>query len=182
LAAVIISAILTFVATELDDFAVYVVLFAKQKSSKLSIFLGQFTVLVLLSCLCAFLSIPLSRIPEQYLRFIGLVPIALGIWSVFDKDEEDEPKKTGTNAFLTSALITISASADNLGIYIPYFTDLEIQGKVIAIVIFAVLQCFWSLLQIKTADIPVVQNFISKTSRILVPVLFILLGLMILFF
>lgn len=181
---IILTAILTFIATELDDFAVYVLLFARQKNQRRAIFLGQITTLAIISAACAFLSIPLSRIPPQYLRFIGIVPVFMGIWTIFKKDDEDddETKSFGTGAFLTSMFLTFSSSADNLGIYIPYFTNLQVPEKISAIIVFLILQCLWSFLQIKTANIPVVQKIVEKTSRILVPVIFILLGIMIIFF
>lgn len=174
---VILASILTFIATEVDDFAVYVVLFAQKKDHKFSIFMGQLTVVFLLAVLCAFVSIPLSKIPAQYLRFIGIIPIGLGIWSIFEKEEEHNFKTT--SLFLTSALLTLAASADNLGIYIPFFTSLSILEKSVSIGIFVILQSLWSFLQIKTADLPFVQKFVEKTSRFLVPVIFILLGILI---
>jgi len=175
---VIFAAILTFVATEIDDFAIYVILYAQKKEHKVSIFAGQLTAIILISVLCAFVSIPLSRIPSQYLRFIGLVPIVLGFLSIFEKEENYKSFKN-SSMFLTSLFLTIAASGDNIGVYIPFLSSITLIQKFVVIGIFIVLQIGLSILQIKTANIQVVQAFVEKTSKFIVPVVFILLGILI---
>ncbi len=185
---ILLTAFLTFVSTELDDFVVFVVLFNNfQVKKKWLVVIGQMSALMIVTAVCSFVAYYLEKIPPQYLRFCGIVPILLGIKELFDKDTDDKNEKPAKNKaqgfgiIITAFLITIAASADNLEIYIPIFTKYTLSEKLITMAIFAVLQIGVSILQIKTTQISVVQTVLKKCKHWIVPVVFILLGIFIFF-
>lgn len=183
--------LLVFLSTEIDDFLVFVVLFALQKNAKSRslTFSGRFVAIVLVAVFSAFVSSLLLKIPHHYLRYLGFVPILLAVVHVLKslkKDKADEKSDSKISSasfvgiFVSAFLLTLASSGDNLGIYIPFFLDLTFAQKISSILEIAILNIFWTLLQIKSSDLPVVQKIVSQTSRILVPVVFILLGLSVL--
>lgn len=187
---ILLTALLTFISTELDDFFVFVVLFGRCKNNqKVWAVVGQIVSLAAVTVLCAFVAHYLEKIPSEYLRFCGIIPVLLGIKAFFDKDDEEKQEENsegvqdrkGVMIFVTAFLLTLAASSDNLGVYIPVFTKYTVTEKLITLAVFLVLQCGWSFLQIKAASLPVVKNLVEKSKKWLVPVVFILLGLFIFF-
>lgn len=181
----LLTAVLTFLSTEIDDFVVFVVLFSQaetpeDKKSQFAVMLGQIIALVFITSVCAFVAYYLLKIPQKYLRFIGILPIALGIKAFFDHDEEAKIPSS-TSLFFTALLLTIVSSTDNLGVYIPVFTTYSTVQKIITIGLFAFFQVGWSFLQMNAARIPVVSRFIAKYSRWIIPVVFIGIGLIVIF-
>lgn len=187
-----------FISTEIDDFLVFVVLFASQKNLKSHalIFSGRFFAVVLTAVLSAFASSLLSKIPHFYLRFFGLVPLFIGgfrIFSIFKKDDDDDkdfcknrenPSKKDFAAtlslFFSAFLLTLASSGDNAGIYIPFFLNFDFSEKILVILEIAFLNFLWTLFQAKSASLPFVEKIVRKTGKILVPAVFILLGISVL--
>lgn len=182
------AAILSFIATEIDDFLVAVIIFAQytKKTERASIIAGKYIGLAVLAGGSAFLAVFLSMFPHQYIGFLGLVPFALGIKSCFKKNGDDPADKNNTDIkkgaalILFSISITIGSGGDNIGVYIPLFASMNSAAKLITLIAYAFMQAAWCALQIMTAEILPVKKIISRTSRILVPAVFILLGLWIL--
>ena len=81
--------------------------------------------------------------------------------------------------FWTVALITIASGGDNLGIYIPYFTSLSVSEIVIAIVVFALSIAVLCYISYRLAKISFVSETLEKYERIIVPIVFIGLGIFI---
>lgn len=183
----IISAVITFLATEMDDFALFVILYAENKNNKAPVFWGHMLMMIVITVMCSFISIPLSKLEPEYIRFLGIIPFALGIIYIIKNirnDEDDESKGSrfkATGLFAASFLLTLAASGDNIGVYIPVFTEIKVQEKLIVLAIFILLQCIWSFLQIKTSALPFIQKAVEKSSKILIPVILITLGIAIFF-
>lgn len=194
----LLETLLVFLSTEIDDFLVFVVLFALQKNAKSRAltFSGRFVAIVLVAVFSAFVSSLLLKIPHHYLRYLGFVPILLAVVKIIKdcrgKSGNDPNSKTDEKSdskissasfvgiFVSAFLLTLASSGDNLGIYIPFFLDLTFAQKISSVLEIAILNILWTLLQIKSSDLPVVQKIVSQTSRVLVPVVFILLGLSVL--
>lgn len=181
----LLTALFTFLSTEIDDFVVFVVLYSQaenpeDKKSRIAIMLGQTVALVFITAVCAFVAYYLLKIPPKYLRFAGVLPILLGIKAFFDHDDEISIP-SAASLFLTALLLTLVSSTDNIGVYIPLFTTYSTWQKLLTIGMFAALQVGWSFLQMNASRIPVVSKFIAKYSRWIIPVVFIGIGLIIIF-
>ena len=195
-----LETIFVFISTEIDDFLVFVVLFASQKNlkSRALIFSGRFFAVILAAVLSAFASSLLSKIPHFYLRFLGLVPLFIGGFRFFKKDDDDDKdfcknrensserersKKdfsAAVSLFFSAFLLTLASSGDNVGIYIPFFLNFGFSEKFLVILEIAFLNFFWTLFQAKSASLPFVEKIVRKTGKILVPAVFILLGISVL--
>ena len=191
-----LETLFVFISTEIDDFLVFVVLFASQKKLKKRalIFSGRFFAVVLTAVLSAFASSLLSKIPHFYLRFFGLVPLFIGVYSIFKKDDDDDDKdfcknrensskrkfSAAVSLFFSAFLLTLASSGDNAGIYIPFFLNFDFSEKIFVILEIAFLNFLWTLFQAKSASLPLVEKIIRKAGKILVPAVFILLGISVL--
>jgi len=178
---ILAAAAAAFVSTNLDDLFILMLLFAHSETrvEKYRIAAGQYLglgALTVFSMLCA---LGLGYMPEQYLRLLGLVPVALGIRAWIRRQEEAENIGLQTGVLATAAL-TVANGGDNLGIYIALFAGFSVKGLIITVVVFTVFCGLWCLLGAKLAALPRVQAAIRRWKGILVPAVLILLGLSIL--
>src|SRR5207248_951786 len=131
----------SFAITNIDDMFVLVTFFAEastnQSINPLKITLGQyigFTVIIIISMVGFGASIAL---PSEPIGFLGLLPLLLGIWKVFGlfppkkEEEPEESSISGVKSILKVASITVINGADNIGTYVPLFS--QAKGAEIAI-------------------------------------------------
>ncbi|WP_420703471.1 CadD family cadmium resistance transporter [Enterococcus faecalis] len=130
----------------------------------------------------------LNFIPQDWIiGLLGLIPIYLGIRVAFVGEEEEEEGEVveklgsrGTNRlFWTVSLITIASGGDNLGIYIPFFTSLSFSEIVTSLIVFAISVAVLCYISYKFAKISFVSETLEKYERIIVPIVFIGLGIFI---
>ncbi|WP_010652183.1 CadD family cadmium resistance transporter [Oceanobacillus massiliensis] len=185
----IVSAIVSYIATSIDYIVILVVLFAQNERRKRAvrdIFLGQyigFTILIAISLLAAF---GLTLIPQHWIGLLGLVPIFIGLKVLFEKEDDDDQEEIiDTNRFtsfiLSVAVIMLAAGGDNLGVYIPYFTTLNTFELVVTIIIYYVLAAVLLYLCRRIAAVKGVSETVEKYERIIVPIVFVALGIMIMY-
>ena len=174
------AAAAAFIATNLDDLLVLMLLFARAESRRgqLRVAFGQYLGLAILTVGAMLCARGLASLPEQYLRLLGLVPILLAfrIWRNRE-EEETEPAAAGV---LATAALTLANGGDNLGVYIPLFAGFSSRELAAAGLVFAVLCGLWCLMACGLAARPGVQHAIDRHKGWLVPVVFLLLGLSIL--
>ena len=198
----VLSSIVTFVSTNVDDLMVLTLLFAQINNDmkKHHIVIGQYLglgALILISLLGAF---GFSAISSEALAYLGLIPICLGIKVFWDNREGSHNVETGSHkakAIETAKLnsgfrrfihpgtaivigITVANGGDNIGIYIPFFANLTLSDLVITLGIFQLLIGLWCYAAFKLARLPMVQKRIEACKPVLVPLIFIGLGLFIL--
>ncbi len=190
----ILSAIGTFIVTNIDDIFVLMIFFAQiEKARHTQVVLGQyvgFGLLVVLSLLGAF---GFTFLPPEWTGFLGLIPIFLGIRMFLKKEEEDEAeealeklgdlKSKSSNSRLFGPLtakvaaITFANGGDNLGIYIPYFTTQGSASLLFIAIIFLLMVAVWCFLAYRLASFPAILRILQKYGSIVVPLVFIALGL-----
>lgn len=83
-------------------------------------------------------------------------------------------------AILNVALVTLANGADNIGIYISLFTRTNTYELIITIVIFILMIALWCFVGEKLANYPVIKHIIQKYKHIVVPLVFIGIGIFIL--
>lgn len=186
----ILSALAVYISTSIDYLFILMIIFSQAHTKKglQHIYWGQYLgtgILVAVSLLIAYV---LNYIPQDWIvGFLGLIPIFLGIRIAIKREEEAEEEevlekvesKGANRLFWTVALITIASGGDNLGIYIPYFTSLSISEILMALVIFAVSIPLLCYISYRLAKISFVSETLEKYERIIVPIVFIGLGIFI---
>lgn len=125
------------------------VIFAKRKSRKdiINIYLGQFLGSVSLIFLSLLFCIVLNYIPsKEILGLLGLIPIFLGLKVLLLGDSDGEAiakdglRKDNKNLIFLVAMITFaSCGADNIGVFVPYFTTLNLANLIVTLLTFLVM-------------------------------------------
>lgn len=181
---IVILSILAFIATSIDYLVVLTILFSTQTiKSKSSIYFGQYIGTAILVAFSMVAASVLGFLPEQWMiGFLGLIPLFLGIRSIFvdedvDEDEiEDKLSSSGSDILAITAL-TIALGGDNLGVYIPFFTGQTAVDMLVVIIVFAIGIFLLCYLSSKLASIPAIESTVEKYENIIVPVVFIGLGI-----
>lgn len=186
----IFSALAVYISTSIDYLFILLIIFSQSHTKKglRQIFLGQYLGTGILVAVSLFAAYVLNYIPQDWIiGLLGLIPIYLGIRVALAGEEEEEEEDVveklgsrGTNRlFWTVSLITIASGGDNLGIYIPYFTSLSFSEIVTALIVFAISVAVLCYISYKLAKISFVSDTLEKYERIIVPIVFIGLGIFI---
>lgn len=189
----IISAIGVYISTSIDYLIILIILFAQlsQNKQKWHIYAGQYLgtgLLVGTSLVAAYV---VNFVPEAWMvGLLGLIPIYLGIrFALVGEGEEEEEKEIierleqskANQLFWTVTLLTIASGGDNLGIYIPYFASLDWSQTLVALLVFVISIIIFCELSRVLSSIPLISETIEKYQRIIVPLVFIPLGLYIMY-
>ena len=186
----VITSIILYSGTAVDLLIILMLFFAKRKSRKdiSNIYLGQFLgsgSLILLSLLFAFV---LNYIPsKEILGLLGLIPIFLGLKVLLLGDSDGEAiakeslRKDNKNLIFLVAMITFaSCGADNIGVFVPYFTTLNLANLIVALLTFLVMIYLLVFSAQKLAQVSSVGETLEKYSRWFIAVVYLGLGIYIL--
>ncbi|MFP7154151.1 CadD family cadmium resistance transporter [Weissella paramesenteroides] len=192
----ILSALGSFIVTNIDDIFVLMLLFSQASSqAKASngrtvkgnriypkdIVIGQylgFALLVLISLLATF---GVTLIPDQWVGLLGLIPIYLGVKLFIKGEDEDEGAILSSfnkfnKFYLSVAFITFANGGDNIGIYVPFFSTLNNNQLVITVVTFFIMVAVWCLIGYRLARFRYVSETLETYGRWVIPIVFIGLG------
>ncbi|KAF4568283.1 hypothetical protein EYR36_010293 [Pleurotus pulmonarius] len=176
----------SFAVTNIDDLFVLVTFMTEAASSSvvtpLRVVIGQylgFTVIVALSLVGWGLSF---GIPVEPIGFLGLLPLTLGIWKGAgllraDEESSDTSDGYGIKSILKIAVITIANGADNIGAYVPLFSQAkgaQIAIYIVTYYIFVGVWCLAAFLLIKERHI---LALLQRYSPYSIPLLYIGLGI-----
>lgn len=186
----IVTSIILYSGTAIDLLIILMLFFAKRKSRKdiINIYLGQFlgsVSLIFLSLLFAFV---LNYIPsKEILGLLGLIPIFLGLKVLLLGDSDGEAiakdglRKDNKNLIFLVAMITFaSCGADNIGVFVPYFTTLNLANLIVTLLTFLVMIYLLVFSAQKLAQVPSVGETLEKYSRWFIAVVYLGLGMYIL--
>ena len=186
----VVTSIILYSGTAVDLLIILMLFFAKRKSRKdiINIYLGQFlgsVSLILLSLLFAFV---LNYIPsKEILGLLGLVPIFLGLKVLLLGDSDGEAiakdglRKDDKNLIFLVAMITFaSCGADNIGVFVPYFTTLNLTNLIVTLLTFLVMIYLLVFSAQKLAQVSSVGEILEKYSRWFIASVYLGLGIYIL--
>ena len=186
----VVTSIILYSGTAVDLLIILMLFFAKRKSRKdiINIYLGQFlgsVSLIFLSLLFAFV---LNYIPsKEILVLLGLIPIFLGLKVLLLGDSDGEAiakdglRKDNKNLIFLVAMITFaSCGADNIGVFVPYFTTLNLANLIVTLLTFLVMIYLLVFSAQKLAQVPSVGETLEKYSRWFIAVVYLGLGMYIL--
>ena len=176
----IVTSIILYSGTAVDLLIILMLFFAKRKSRKdiINIYLGQFlgsVSLIFLSLLFAFV---LNYIPsKEILGLLGLIPIFLGLKVLLLGDSDGEAiakeglRKDNKNLIFLVAMITFaSCGADNIGVFVPYFTTLNLANLIVALLTFLVMIYLLVFSAQKLAQVSSVGEILEKYKFLLLSI------------
>lgn len=207
---IIITALISFVCTNVDDIFVLMLFFSQiNKSIKMyHIILGQYLGISILLIISIIGTLGISIIPHEYVGLIGLIPIYLGINEYFrykkesknnelinQKEDQDNDlneiaekddnsittviKKIINPSVFKVVSLTLANGGDNIGIYIPLFSNMNSIEILITIITFIFLIGLWCYIAKSLSEYNFIKNNIEKYKHIVIPIIFMGLGIFI---
>lgn len=186
----VVTSIILYSGTAVDLLIILMLFFAKRKSRKdiINIYLGQFLGSVSLISLSLLFAFVLNYIPsKEILGLLGLIPIFLGLKVLLLGDSDGEAiakdglRKDNKNLIFLVAMITFaSCGADNIGVFVPYFTTLNLANLIVTLLTFLVMIYLLVFSAQKLAQVPSVGETFEKYSRWFIAVVYLELGMYIL--
>ena len=180
----IITGVVAFIATNIDDILILLVFFSQVNKNfrPWQIVVGQylgFTILFIFSLPGLFGGLIL---PQLWIGLLGLIPIAIGISSLVNKETEQlsDMSEEITPSFLTPkiytvAAITVANGSDNISIYILLFSSIQLERFLIIIGLFFLLLAIWCYAAYQLTHQQKIADFLTNYGDYLV--LFMLIGL-----
>lgn len=178
----VITAIITFVSTNIDDIFILMLFFTEVKEGLKTkhIITGQFLGIGILVVISIIVSRGMLFLPKGYLNLLGIIPIYIGVKGLINRNKEEEVKKSKKDGILKVASITIANGGDNLGIYIPLFSSMNKEALLITMIIFTLLTGLWCYIGFKLSKNSFIEEKLEKYKSVAVPIVFICIGLYIL--
>lgn len=187
-----LTAAAVYVATGIDYLVILILLFSQIKKDQVKhVWIGQYigTAIIIGVSLLVALGVA-NLIPQQWIiGLLGLLPLYLGV-KIWIKGEEDEDESSilslfssgkFNQLFLTVTFIVLASSADDFSIYIPYFTTLNMIEIFVAIIVFLIMVGVLCYVSYRLASLDFVSEKIEKYERWIVPIVFVGLGIYIMF-
>jgi cadmium resistance transport/sequestration family protein len=188
------TGITAFVVTNLDDVMILMLLFSQADAvlRRRHIVTGQylgFTALVLAS-LPGFFGGML--IPQSWIGMLGIIPMAIGVNRLLSRSEAEDDEAAAIQdlpssplAFLSPqtasvAAITFANGGDNIGIYVPLFTNCTLESLFVILTIFLSLVGVWCYAAYRLMHLPMISDMLTRYGNLMVPFVLIGLGVMIL--
>jgi len=175
-----------FTVTNVDDLVVLTALFATSGRGgprHRDIAVGQYAGIALLLLASVVAAVALLAVPDRWIGLLGLLPIVLGIRGLVEAREggADEARVAApVRGSVGVAFVTVANGGDNLSIYIPLLRhDLNAGALTITVAVFAVMVGVWLLAARLIAGHRHVQHLLDATGHWLVPVVFIVMGLLV---
>jgi cadmium resistance protein CadD (predicted permease) len=186
------TAIVVFVATNVDDILLLAALFGGALMAR-AVVAGQFVGIAVLTAVSVGAAYAATAVPAQWIRWLGLLPIGLGVWLLVqlwrkrgqgDDDDDEVIKERAFEARLHSqvlavAAITIANGGDNLSVYIPLFAR-DVSVLPLYIGVFTVLTGAWCWLGYALVKNPLGGAVMARWGHILLPFVLIAIGVHIL--
>jgi cadmium resistance transport/sequestration family protein len=185
-------AIVSFIATNLDDLFILLIFFAHPDYNNPQIVIGQYlgiSALILISTLAYFFKFV---IPATWISLLGILPIIIGLKRLLDlrkKDRNDDSEVKIENKsysrfmnlpIISVATITFVNGGDNIGIYTPLFATLSIYQLYFVILIFLIMIGVWCFIGYRLINHRMLGGAIRKYGHIILPFALIFIGILIL--
>ena len=184
----LITSIIAFASTNVDDIFILTLFYASGRYSSGSIVAGQFlgiAFLVGVSLLLAFIG---KLIDPRIVGLLGFFPIYLSVRQIIglfkNRYEQEEALKIGEARGVASifsiAMVTVANGGDNIGVYVPLFATLSYAEKTQLCVIFVVMVFIWCYAAKCLSTHPILSGSLNKYAHIVMPMVLFILGVFIL--
>jgi len=169
----------SFVSTSLDSLFVLIPLLAADRTRQGAVLLGYglaLATVVMASWGVAQLG---EAIFPRGLSILGVVPIAMGIAGLIRglrSAEAPSPANESARSAAAVAVLTLSMSGDNLGVFIPLFADTSRPMDLVIALNLIVAAGIWSTLALSMSRRSQIRSWSTRWGPILIPFLLIAVG------
>ncbi|MBD2435621.1 cadmium resistance transporter [Nostoc sp. FACHB-110] len=200
----LIEGIIAFSATNIDDIMILLLLFSQidDKFRRRHIVFGQYLgfVAIIIASLPGFFGGLI--IQREWIGLLGLLPIAIGIMQLLNREQETIEVQEVTTEFKQSspvnsllsvilsilhpqtykvAAVTIANGGDNISIYIPLFAGQNLTSLGIILSVFLFMVGIWCTIAYLLSQHAGIGSLFSRYGKVIVPFVLIGLGLFIMY-
>ncbi len=183
--------ITAFIASNIDDTFILILLFSSLRFQTRHIFIGQFLGIAILVMISALGSLIALVLPPFLVALMGFIPIAIGIKRLVELKERNQitrknkilqdDKRQGFISLLMVSGITISNGGDDIGVFTPLFAKYNTVGEVTTLVtIFMAMTLVWCIFTYYFVNHPLIVTRVQRFGNIITPFVLVGLGLYIL--
>jgi cadmium resistance protein CadD (predicted permease) len=174
-------AIVAFASTNVDDLVLLTTWFADRRSNTLQVVVGQFLGIGVLVALSLAGATAALLVPVEWLRWLGLVPVAIGVRKLMSGDHANGPAAGPGSSVLPVAAVTFANGGDNIGVYVPLFASLDRWHLALTVLVFAGMTAVWCALSLALVRNPLFGRAVAVGGSRIAPWVLILIGLSIAF-
>ena len=174
-----------FAATNIDDIFVLMMFFSSLRFPVRHVVLGQYVGIGLLIAIGVLGSLISLIVPTYVIGLMGIVPIAIGIKNLIEIRKKDnsfsrqviqDKRDRSCFSFVSVAAVTFSNGGDNIGIYIPLFSNYNTVSQISGLIaVFFAMTAVWCIAAYYFVNHPLVASRIRHIGKIILP--FVLIGL-----
>lgn len=173
-----------YASCNIDDLVVLAVLFAQARDARgrRVVAVGQLIGIMCVWALSLACALGLQAVLGPYVRFVGVVPLVVGVKYYLDARRSDETGQDARQSLTLSSmvLVAISNGGDDVGVLVPLMVGWGVGQLVVSAVAFAAMTLVWCRLARGVAAIPVVQQVTERYARYVVPLVLAWIGLSVL--
>ena len=155
-----------FVASNIDDTFILIILFTTVTFQARHVFVGQFLGIAVLIIISALGSLIALVVPPFVIGLMGIIPIAIGIKRLVELRRDDQinhetvqPNKKSYLSFITVGAITVSNGGDDIGVFTPLFAKYNDAREVtILVTILMAMTVVWCVVTYYFVNHPVVAS------------------------
>jgi cadmium resistance protein CadD (predicted permease) len=179
-----LSVLGTFVATNVDDFVLLLLLFsgAPRRREIGRVIAGQFIAFTGIVATAWVASLAALSLPSRLFALLGLVPIGLGVVALFDTRQSGEslspPRLHPT--MLGVVGLTLSLGTENIAVYTAFFATLGPARSLLVGCAYLVLLAGLCAVALATARAPILRRVLERVLVPLTPYLYIGMGALLL--
>ena len=162
----------------MDDLLLLVMFFLLYNHRKKEIIIGQYLGMGVIIGLSLILSYSIEKLALFDLRYLGIIPIALGVKTFFDKeDEEGDVKSIHSSLIIQLMLLTLLNGTDNIIVYVSLFSSLEAKNLLFCVLIFLMMTAVWCVMAVGLVKHERVRRQLIRYKRWIIPIVLIYVGI-----
>ena len=181
-----------FAVTNVDDIVILSLFFgqgAGHRGAARRVVVGQYLGFAAILVVAGAAALGATFLPAAAIPYLGLLPLVLGVragWRAWTERRRGNGGDSGADGrqgppkMLEVAGVTFANGGDNIGVYVPVFTNIGTSGTIVCCVVFLILVGVWCAAGRFVATRPVIARPLGRWGHILLPVVLIAIGLLIL--
>lgn len=180
------QAVVLFAVTNIDDIVVLSLFFGRASGvagSTRRIVAGQYLGFVVILAVSLAGAFGAGRLSDRTVAYLGLVPVAIGLWSAYSWWRErgaDSVAAPRALTLWTVVAVTIANGGDNVGVYVPAFASRSVAELVGIAVVFLVLVAGLCAAGRVVARHRLVAAALRRWGHVIYPVALIVVGVVVL--
>jgi cadmium resistance protein CadD (predicted permease) len=186
---VILTAVVSFTATNFDEIFILSVFFGRCDSHReeRDISFGHLAAIIILTGLSILAALGWRLLPTHYLHLFGIFPIALAAWEVFKyirgrihpEVVHKKVKSVLPDVGLAAQILimTLVHGLDNIGIYASLFVRYNVTEIAVTALVFCIMTEVICILAEKLVHFRKLHDFLHKQAFWMIPLIYLYLGL-----